>query len=154
MRTDVGTWRDGVLVAKPKDPSMPDPLEPEWREVVYIRNNHGRVVPVAKWLAYDMIQNRQAELSTKEDYLKFEEKYWEEEKDRRLPHPQAISNKDWKRISSQKWEGEVPGFDKKEAEKPPINEVLEAVNNLNNKFDKLTDAILTLASHKKERSKK
>lgn len=124
MNTAVGTWRDGQLVAKPRRNDIPDPLDPEWKEQVYIRNLGGAVKPVPKWIAYDMIQNHRAVEATEDEYYDYEQQY-----DGNIQQPQ-------------------PSMVKKEISKVEENksdQVLESIGQLNKKFGQLTDAILQLA---------
>ena len=137
MRTDVGTWRDGQLAAKPKYNDIPDPLDPEWKVQVFIKNQHGRIVPATKWVAQDMINNYGSRVSlvTEADYYAQEEA-WD---DKPIKASTMIRSEELEK--------------KEESVETPIkvekNEMIEKLDNLNQKFDQLTDAILQLAKSPK-----
>ena len=154
MRTDVGTWRDGQLVAKPKYNDIPDPLEREWKVQVFIKNQHGRIVPVTKWVAQDMLTNygSRVQLVTEEDYNE-QEKNW---KDEPIKQSTMIRLEDFEKENKSNIEPDIePAILEKQTEPVKVkkDEVSEKLDNLNQKFEQLTDAILKLASTKKKGKK-
>jgi hypothetical protein len=163
MRYDVGTWgasRDGVpkLVSKPKS-GIPDPNDPANRVQTFVKNKWGRIVPVTRMSAVEMINEKGAKLATEAEY----EEYNKEHKD---DEPQASSTM----IREIKERGvadpvvtvplekpvEIPDTAQKPEslgtiardvpEKP--NEIKEMLLVQGKKFDELTKAILKLAESK------
>lgn len=73
----LNTMRNGSLVARPqRGSSILDPLQPENRVPVFLRNPHGRIVEVQKWLAHDILHDankRGWSEATPEEFTQFED---------------------------------------------------------------------------------
>lgn len=73
----LNTIRNGMMVAQPRRNSgILDPLLPENRVPVFLKNPHGRIVEVQKWLAFDILNDhtkRGWSEASPEEYTQFEE---------------------------------------------------------------------------------
>lgn len=127
--------------------SLPDPQDPEWQGTCYMRYiPNGKVSAVPMWRGQEYISDpyKRWEQVTKEEYDAWEGYYLGEE---------SLSLESGRPIKfDPKTIGDVHPVEK-ESTVPEPDKVLDAVTLLNDKFDKLTDAIILLASQNKPNDK-
>lgn len=152
---NAGSGRAPII--KPRGKISLDPSAPELKELTFVRNAWGRVIGVPKWRAIEMINDEKATLSNRRELEIYDQQLTE----------WSTANPEKKYVDFQN-EVLLPYLNNQQMvpvtmidnPPPPVevtekqSQVLEAVQDTNQKLDKLTDAILQLVNKPTDKPKR